>query len=67
MKPQPEYLTIPQLAERLGMSVTCARYLARSKRLRNIKGAVLNVNMSKGKYEILKINVHDAIKVYSAM
>ena len=64
---QSEYLTIPQLAERLGMSQTNARYLAKSKRLRNVKGAVIDVNMSKGKYEILKVNVDAAIKVYSAM
>jgi hypothetical protein len=63
-KPQAEYLTIKQLAERLGMSVLSARYLARSKRLRAIKGAVINVNMSEGKYEILKINIHDAVRVY---
>ena len=66
MKPPPEYLSISKLAERLGMSKKEARYLAKSQRMRRIKGAVIDVNMSGGKYEILKVNIHDAIKVFDA-
>lgn len=43
------------------------RQLAKSNYLRDKKGAVINVNMSTGKYEILKVNVQDAIDVYAAM
>lgn len=66
MKPSPEYLSIPKLAKCLGMSEEQARWLAKSKRLRSVKGAVINVNMGKGKYEILKVNIHDAIRAFEA-
>ena len=66
MKPQSEYLTINQLAERLEMSRTQVRQMAKSKRLRSIKGAVIDVNMGNGKYEILKINVNEVIRIYEA-
>ena len=60
-----EYLTIKHLAERLGISNKHARYLAKSKRLRQIEGAVINVNTGQGKKEVLRVNIHDAIKVYA--
>jgi len=63
-----EYLTPKELASRLKISVESARYLARSKYLRNIKGAVLNVNLrgKKGKYEKLRIRFDAAICVFEA-
>jgi len=62
-----EYITIKQLAERLGISEINARYLARSKRLRDIKGAVINVNASGNKNEILRVDFNAAIRVYNAI
>ena len=61
---KPEYLTIKQLAAHLNLSEMKTRWLAKSQRLRSIKGAVLDTNARKGKYEILRVNVHAAEKVY---
>jgi len=65
-KPTPEYISIGELAERLSVSKTTARCMAKSKLLRNIKDAVVDTNQGRGKYEILRINIHDAIKVHAA-
>jgi len=64
----PEYLTIKELAAALKISDTSARYLARSRHLRNIKDAVLNVNLKgpAGKYEKLRIRLDAALKVLQA-
>jgi len=63
-----EYVTLQELAARLKISVVSARYLARSKYLRKIKGAVLNVNLqgTKGKYEKLRIRFDAAVHVFEA-
>ncbi|MCL2416141.1 MAG: helix-turn-helix domain-containing protein [Defluviitaleaceae bacterium] len=61
-----EYLTINQLAERLNISTSQARQLARSKRLRDTKGAVIDLNANKGKNEILRININKVVAVYAA-
>jgi len=65
---QHEYLTISELAARLSISANGARCLARSQYLRNIKGAVLNVNQKgpKGKYEKLRVRLDAAIKIFQA-
>jgi len=63
---QRQYLSIKQLAQHLGISVQAARWLARSQALRRRKGAVLNVNASQGKYEILRIDALAAAEVYEA-
>ena len=68
MSQDPAYLKIPALAKYLGISEKQARELAKSKRLRSIKGAVIDVNMSKNKKkEVLSVNVQAAVKAYSAM
>jgi len=65
---EPVYVTIKQLAKHLGISTTSARNLARSKHLRRVKGAVVNTNTNgdAGKYEILKIRLDAAVKVFEA-
>jgi len=66
-KPTPEYVSINKLAERLGVSRFTAQCMAKSQYLRSVKGAVINVNTkASGKYEILRINIHDAIGVHTA-
>lgn len=58
------YVSIKRLAQELDTSVTTARELARSKRLRSIKGAVIDINKSAGKHEILRVHLPTAIRVY---
>jgi hypothetical protein len=63
---QHEYLSINDLAKYLNMGVTQVRIMAKSQRLRKIKGAVINVNAAGGKNEVLRINVQAAIKAFEA-
>jgi len=59
----PEYLSISQIAERFNISQTAARELARSKHLRRIKGAVVNISNG-GTNEVLRINPEAVVKVF---
>jgi len=63
-----DMLTIKELATFFKISENSARWIAKSKHLRNIKGAVENVNRNgaKGKYEMLRIQRGAALKVLQA-
>jgi len=61
-----EYLTIKQLAERLNMSYSNAYFLARSKKLRDIKGAVIDVSATGGKRENLRVDINKVINELTA-
>jgi hypothetical protein len=51
----------------LKISETKASYFAKSKRLRAVKGAVIDVGNGTGKYQILRVKKSAAIKVYAAV
>jgi hypothetical protein len=64
-KPTPEYVNIKTLAERMGVSQLKAIEIANSPRLQRVPGAVLDVNTKKNaKYRLLRVNVHEAIRIY---
>ncbi len=67
MNNAPEYLSISELAKVLSISTEYARQLAKSKRLRNIRGAVIDVNMSGGKYQCLRVNINAVKKVFDVV
>ena len=60
-----DYVKIPELARRLGVSKDIARQIAHSKLLQVRKGAVLDVCMGDRKYKVLTVNFPDAIDVFT--
>jgi hypothetical protein len=57
-----EYMSVKDLAKYLGIAYSQMYELSKSQRLRQIKGAVININKAGGKHEVLRINVKSAIK-----